>query len=226
MTEDEVTQTVERGVLLEVNGDRAIRRRVFTRGYSWLGQDYPHKEVTVVYTLEASFIIVITALARYGPLGGNAMRITYDPEADAAYFYISGKIDLPDTRQLDRDIIMDFDAADRLVGVEVLDASRRLDIGDLLPSLEIIGREEPGWIKLKVKLLHYKQAGTPIDSPSQGKKNWIEDVGKNHISIRLEETGKVVKITRDDLDNKDEAWHKNHRRKSLVKALWEIGSYS
>ena len=33
-----------------------------------------------------------------------AMRITYDPEADAAYFYMAVKIDLPDTRQLTEDV--------------------------------------------------------------------------------------------------------------------------
>jgi len=54
------------------------------------------------------------------------MRITYDPEADAAYFYLADKVDLPDTRDIDEDIYMDFDAQDRLLGVEVLAAERFL----------------------------------------------------------------------------------------------------
>ena len=154
------------------------------------------------------------------------MRITYDPEADAAYFYISIKNDLRETRQVDSDINLDFDVNDRLVGIEVLDASKRLDLEHLLPHLEIIGREEPGWIKLRVKLLRCKQAGTPVKTLSQGKKNWVEDVGRNHVLLRREDSGNVVKITRADLENKDEEWHRKHFRKAIVKALWKTGGYS
>ena len=68
------------------------------------------------------------------------MRITYDPEADAAYFYLALKTDLPETRDVDPDIYLDFDVDARLVGLEVLDASKRLDFQYLLPSVEIIGR--------------------------------------------------------------------------------------
>jgi len=66
VSEDEVALAVEHGVLVEVSGNRALRRRVLTQGYQWLGRGYQHKEVTVVYTLEEGFIIVITVLARYG----------------------------------------------------------------------------------------------------------------------------------------------------------------
>lgn len=99
------------------------------------------------------------------------MRITYDPEADAAYFYMSIKTDLPETRDVDSDINLDFDVADRLMGIEVLDASKRLDLEYLLPYLEIIGREEPGWTKLRVKLLRYKQEGRPLLTLTQKNKS-------------------------------------------------------
>ena len=66
ITEREVRDTVEAGLLVEVSENRAIRRRIFTQGYSWVGRNYSHKEVTVVYALEEGFIIVITVIARYG----------------------------------------------------------------------------------------------------------------------------------------------------------------
>jgi uncharacterized protein YuzE len=60
------------------------------------------------------------------------MRVTYDPEANAAYIYIRE----PEARQgtvtsLPVDgapgmIVLDFDTDGRLFGVEVLDASRLL----------------------------------------------------------------------------------------------------
>jgi uncharacterized protein YuzE len=41
---------------------------------------------------------------------------------------------------VDDDVYADFDADDRLVGIEVLDASRRLDLIGLRPIMEKLGR--------------------------------------------------------------------------------------
>ena len=153
------------------------------------------------------------------------MRITYDPEADAAYFYMAVKTDFPDTRQLTEDIYVDFDAQERLVGIEVLDASKRLDLQYLLPDMEVIGREEPGWHKLKIQLLRCKQSGIPVKMKDRGTKSWVEDVETSYVSLRRDPAGNIVTITRDDLDNKDHQWHKSHRRLAVVKALWNLGSY-
>lgn len=68
--EREVRLTVETGVLAQVSGDRAVREQVFTLGYYWGGREHPHKEVTVVYTIEDGNIVVITAIARYGMFPG------------------------------------------------------------------------------------------------------------------------------------------------------------
>jgi uncharacterized protein YuzE len=153
------------------------------------------------------------------------MQITYDPEADAAYFHICEKTEPPDTRQFDEDLFLDFDEANRLVGVEVLAASRRLDINQLLPFVEIIGREEPGWRKLVVKLLNHKQECQPILTKIQKKKNWVEEVGIGHVKIKRDTTGNTVTITRQDLENKDTEWHRTKRRRAIVEKLWKIGSY-
>ena len=48
------------------------------------------------------------------------MKITYDGEVDAAYIYLTAKIKEPETRQVDDDIYLDFDASKRLIGIEVL----------------------------------------------------------------------------------------------------------
>ena len=66
VSENEVTQTIEAGRPALVRGSRSGRQRVFTEGYSWLGRDYPHKEVRAVYALEGDSLIVITIIARYG----------------------------------------------------------------------------------------------------------------------------------------------------------------
>ena len=68
--EREVRLTVETGILRQVSDNRGVRERVFTLGYNFGGQEYQHKEVTVVYTIEDSNIVVITSIARYGMFPG------------------------------------------------------------------------------------------------------------------------------------------------------------
>jgi uncharacterized protein YuzE len=63
------------------------------------------------------------------------MRISFDPEADAAYIYVVDQIDAGDAvRQVmtpvensdDPMIVLDFDSEGCLLGIEVLGASHRL----------------------------------------------------------------------------------------------------
>ena len=62
------------------------------------------------------------------------MKISYDSTVDALYIkFIPGHHEL-ETRQIDEDINLDFDSSDRLVGVEVLGASTRLELSYILSS--------------------------------------------------------------------------------------------
>lgn len=60
------------------------------------------------------------------------MRVTYDPEADAAYIYLVPKIERGEAvepvvvEELDDEVILDLDRDGRLLGVDVLRASVRL----------------------------------------------------------------------------------------------------
>ena len=57
------------------------------------------------------------------------MKLEYDKEADAAYLYFKYPIkdgESKKTIQLNENIILDFDAANHLLGVEILDASKVL----------------------------------------------------------------------------------------------------
>ena len=63
------------------------------------------------------------------------MRITYDSSVNAAYIYLAeigpggvAKTYLCDRSEVNGEINLDFDAAGRLVGIEVLDADRLLPV--------------------------------------------------------------------------------------------------
>jgi len=65
------------------------------------------------------------------------MKITYEKDIDAAYIYLVDSISkgkAVKTIQLNDNITLDFDKEDKLLGVEVLDASKVLNKEVLLQS--------------------------------------------------------------------------------------------
>jgi len=58
------------------------------------------------------------------------MRVRYDPEADALYIRLA-EAAIANSSEVSPGIVMDYDAADRVVGIEVLDAARRFPDANL-----------------------------------------------------------------------------------------------
>ncbi len=57
------------------------------------------------------------------------MRVTYDKEADAAYIYIKDRIlpgEVKNTISLNRNINLDFDRNSKIIGMEILHASKNM----------------------------------------------------------------------------------------------------
>jgi uncharacterized protein YuzE len=54
------------------------------------------------------------------------MKVTYDKEADAAYIYLkkTSPGEAKETIELNENIILDFDSQNRLIGIEILAASK------------------------------------------------------------------------------------------------------
>ncbi len=153
------------------------------------------------------------------------MRITYDAEADAAYVYLTELVEEPETRTVTNDVYMDFDEQGRLVGIEVLDASKHLDLSYLTPLLERLDETSLLWHKLRRELVKRKRAGIPVETCKQHVKNWIEEVGDDYVRIRSERTGKPRKITQAQIEDRNLDQHKRRRRSSVIQALRELGGY-
>jgi uncharacterized protein YuzE len=61
------------------------------------------------------------------------VRIFYDRKADLLYIrFAEGKQEVVNKR-LSEDVVLDLGADDRIVGIEILDASRHLDVDRLVP---------------------------------------------------------------------------------------------
>jgi len=48
------------------------------------------------------------------------MKITYDSDADAMYIYLDEEAKVDKTKEIDKDIILDYDNKGRIIGVELL----------------------------------------------------------------------------------------------------------
>lgn len=62
------------------------------------------------------------------------MRFEYDDDVDAAYIYLKDKIakgEVKNTISLNDNIILDFDSKNKLIGVEILNAS------DVMPKASL-----------------------------------------------------------------------------------------
>ena len=65
------------------------------------------------------------------------MRITYDPEVDAAYISFKEGITQVTTVRITEDIAIDFGPHEEIVGIEVLDASEHLSLEKEKPKVEL-----------------------------------------------------------------------------------------
>ena len=158
------------------------------------------------------------------------MNISYDVKVDALYIkFIPGRHQVQ-TRNIDSDIALDFDEADRLIGIEVLDASKRLEPGYLLPVGVSWHSNEPNtptaretklrngllWDNLRPELLRLKKAHQPVRTKDFQWKNWIEEVGDDYVDLRSDRgKGRTIRITRRQLEG-------NAERPYIIRALREL----
>ena len=65
------------------------------------------------------------------------MKVTYDPEVDAAYIsFKKGPVQVT-TIRLTEDVAVDLGPHEEIVGIEVLDASEHLGFSRELPEIEL-----------------------------------------------------------------------------------------
>lgn len=61
------------------------------------------------------------------------MQILYDDRQDLLYLRLEERPQEVINRRLNDDVVLDIGEDDRIVGIEILDASQRLNLSELLP---------------------------------------------------------------------------------------------
>ena len=65
--------------------------------------------------------------------GRDNMNIVYNDKIDLLYIRLDDKRQEVINRRISEDIVLDIGEGDRIVGIEILDASKRLNLERLLP---------------------------------------------------------------------------------------------
>lgn len=151
------------------------------------------------------------------------MRITYDAVADAAYVYLVESIQEPETVTHDYNVMLDFMAGERLAGIEVLDASVRLDLKYLRPHIDKIDGPVFRWSHFISKARGFLDRETPIERTDRHEKAWVEEIGPEHIRIRLDQSGEIREVSRGQLEDLDITPLEAIRKLGILGALYEMG---
>lgn len=61
------------------------------------------------------------------------MEIRYNPQADLLYIRLDNRKQEVINRRPTEDVVLDIGVDDRIIGIEILDASKHLNPADLLP---------------------------------------------------------------------------------------------
>ena len=111
------------------------------------------------------------------------MKITYDAAADAVYLRLSHSGGTVTTKQVDQDILIDFNQKDQVIGIEVLSASKRLKLSELE---RVAVKLDTHWTTLSETLLSHKARGLPIAASRQRESYRVKEVGLDYVILQDE----------------------------------------
>ena len=142
------------------------------------------------------------------------MRITYDAAADAVYLRLSRCGGIVTTKQVDQDILIDFNQKDQVVGIEVLSASKRLRLSELEP---VAVKLDTHWTTLSETLRSHKAGDFPIAASKQCESYHVKEVGLDYVLLQDEghETRKVTALQ----------LLAGHPGDALIESLRALGEY-
>ena len=89
------------------------------------------KFLRVTYKEENDRFLVISAVKKKKGWRWSYLKIEYDREADALYIQLR-EVDVEDNIDIEEGITVDLDEKRHIVGIEILDASKKLSLKDLV----------------------------------------------------------------------------------------------
>ena len=70
------------------------------------------------------------------------MKLSYYPDTDSLYIELSSRASVT-SREISEGIVLDYDEEDNLVGIDIDNASRKLDLSELTTTALPVPNQEP-----------------------------------------------------------------------------------
>ncbi len=131
-SEAEIQDVICNGAHVSAKHGCIAKAKVYDFRQERHGKYYEQKRVEVIYIIELDTIVTVTVYVFYGKWG-EKMQIIYNSKTDLLYIRLDDRRQAVINRRLSDDIVLDIGEQDRIVGIEILDASERLNLRQLLP---------------------------------------------------------------------------------------------
>jgi len=114
--EKEIKDVLQSGFAIPAKHGRIGKAKVYNFKQKWHNKYHEHKRVEVFYII-----------------GGSIMNIVYNDKTDLLYIRLDDRKQEVINKRIAEDIVLDIGENDRIVGIEILDASRHVTLDKLLP---------------------------------------------------------------------------------------------
>jgi uncharacterized protein YuzE len=126
-SEDEIIEVLNSEKVEPAKRGRFKKSKVFSFNDFWCNKFYLQKKVEVIYTIEQEEIVTVTVFYILWIL---VMKIVYNTTQDLLHIVFRESGQVRNERYND-DIVFDVDSNNKIVGMEILDASNYLDAQDI-----------------------------------------------------------------------------------------------
>ncbi|MBI2339714.1 MAG: DUF2283 domain-containing protein [Deltaproteobacteria bacterium] len=112
-TEDEIIDVIQTGLPIAAKYDRQGKAKIFPYRKKRQNKYYEQKKIEVYYVIK--------------------MNISYNDKNDLLYIRLDDKKQAVINRRVSDDVVLDMGEKDRIVGIEIVNASRRVSLDKLFP---------------------------------------------------------------------------------------------
>lgn len=131
--EDEIKDVLHTGFTIPAKHKRKSRAKVYEFKGKRHGKYYEQKRVEVIYTLEDDVIITVTVYVLLWKMEETTLNILYNDKTDLLYIRLDDTKQEVINRRISDDIVLDIGENNKIVGIEILDASKHVSLEKLLP---------------------------------------------------------------------------------------------
>ncbi len=129
----EVRDVIATGFVIPAKYGRRGKAKVYDFKQERNGKYYEQKRVEVIYVIEGKCDNNGDRLRFFTENGREAMQVSYNSKTDLLYIRLDDRKQKVINRRLNDDVVLDIGRNDRIVGIEILDTSKHLNLEKLLP---------------------------------------------------------------------------------------------